>query len=284
MGQQIDYQDVFSTLVCDTPVPYYDMGISCGLPNEMGDVPPEMMLVPGILTMGLNVSMVKARGDSMIGIGIHDGDMLMVESTSRFNNEDVVAAVLDGEIMLKTYYMDEQGRHWLVPANDRYKATLLKEEMNVRFLGRLMWHFNKPHDTMRNIRATIARSEEDTPTPLPLKGESEYSHAYFSLQAVKEESSNEPTGALASAQAKEYWKRLRRHGFVDEDCQLMPGITRKQAMYIADVMSDKLGLRSKWKPFQTLWGISNLAQEKWACRQTGTLPSRYEEIDDILED
>ena len=284
MGQQIDYQDVFSTLVCDTPVPYYDMGISCGLPNEMGDVPPEMMLVPGILTMGLNVSMVKARGDSMIGIGIHDGDMLMVETTSHFNNEDVVAAVLDGEIMLKTYYMDEQGRHWLVPANDRYKATLLKEEMNVRFIGRLMWHFNKPHDTTRNIRATIARSEEDTPTPLPLKRESEYSHAYFSLQAVKEESSSALTGALASAQAKEYWKRLRRHGFVDEDCQLMPDVTRKQAMYIADVMSDKLGLRSKWKPFQTLWGISNLAQEKWACRQTGTLPSRYEEIDDILED
>ncbi len=77
MGQQIDYQDIFSTLVCDTPVPYYDMGISCGLPNEMGDVPPEMMLVPGILTMGLNVSMVKARGDSMIGVGIHDGDLLM---------------------------------------------------------------------------------------------------------------------------------------------------------------------------------------------------------------
>lgn len=54
MGQQIDYQEVFSTLVCDTPVPYYDMGISCGLPNEMGDVPPEMMLVPGFLTMGGN--------------------------------------------------------------------------------------------------------------------------------------------------------------------------------------------------------------------------------------
>ena len=160
MGQQIDFQDVFSTLVCDTPVPYYDMGISCGLPNEMGDVPPEMMLVPGILTMGLNVSMVKARGDSMIGVGIHDGDLLMVESTSHFNNGEVVAAVLDGEEMLKTYYMDEQGRHWLVPANEHYKATLLKEEMNVRFLGRLMWHFNKPHDTMRNIHAAIARSEK----------------------------------------------------------------------------------------------------------------------------
>jgi hypothetical protein len=25
-------------MACDTLVPYYDMGISCGLPNEMGDI------------------------------------------------------------------------------------------------------------------------------------------------------------------------------------------------------------------------------------------------------
>jgi hypothetical protein len=57
------------------------MGISCGLPNEMGDIPPELMAVPGVLTMGLNVTFVRAMGDSMIGVNIHDGDLLMVEST-----------------------------------------------------------------------------------------------------------------------------------------------------------------------------------------------------------
>ena len=45
-------------LVCDTPVPFYEMGISCGLPSEIGDIPPEMMLVAGMLTMGRTVSFV----------------------------------------------------------------------------------------------------------------------------------------------------------------------------------------------------------------------------------
>ena len=81
-----------------------------------------------------------------------------------------------------------------------------------------------------------------------------------------------------------YWKRLQQKGFVDERCQLKPETTRKQAMYIAEVFAERLGIGSKWKTFERLWGISNLAQEKWDFQQTGTLPSRSKEIDRIFED
>lgn len=145
-------------LLCDTPVPFYDMGISCGLPSEMGDIPPEMMMVPGMLSMGRSVSIVIADGDSMIGVNIHDGDMLMVENTSHINNQDIVAVYVDGQELLKTYYMDEQGRHWLVPSNERYDAILLTEEMDVKFVGRMIWNLQKDvHDTTRNIRQSIER-------------------------------------------------------------------------------------------------------------------------------
>ena len=60
--------------------------------------------------------------------------------------------------------------------------------------------------------------------------------------------------------------------------------TRKQAMYIAESFAEKLGLRSKWKLFQEFWGINGLAQEKWDMQQTGTMPSRYKEIDEIFKD
>lgn len=144
---------------CDTPVPYYDMGISCGLPTEMGDIPPEMVMVPGMLTMGLDVAFARAQGDSMIGVGIHDGDLLMLERTCHFNNQDIVAARIDGAEMLKSYYMDEHGRHWLVPSNDRYDALLLTEEMDVKFAGRMVWNFRKDvHETTRNIRQSIERA------------------------------------------------------------------------------------------------------------------------------
>ena len=115
MRSNCEILELGKEMACDTLVPYYDMGISCGLPNEMGDIPPELMAVPGVLTMGLNVTFVRAMGDSMIGVNIHDGDLLMVESTSRFRNQDIVAVKVDGEELLKSYYMDECGRHWLGP-------------------------------------------------------------------------------------------------------------------------------------------------------------------------
>ena len=92
------------------------------------------------------------------------------------------------------------------------------------------------------------------------------------------------TGKLASEEAMRYWKRLQQKGFVDECCQLKQDTTRKQAMYIAEVFAERLGIGSKWKTFERLWGISNLAQEKWDFQQTGTLPSRSKEIDRIFED
>lgn len=92
------------------------------------------------------------------------------------------------------------------------------------------------------------------------------------------------TGPLASDEAKKYWQRLQQAGFVDSNCKLLQGTTRQQAMYIAEAFAEKLNLKTKWKPFQDLWGINNLAQEKWDMQQNGTLPSRYQEIDKIFKD
>ena len=89
---------------------------------------------------------------------------------------------------------------------------------------------------------------------------------------------------LTSPAAMKYWKRLEEQGFVGHDCQLLPETSRRQAMYIADLFSDKLGLKAKWKPFETLWGISNLAQEKYKMQETGSMPKRYRDIDKVFTD
>ena len=103
------------------------------------------------------------------------------------------------------------------------------------------------------------------------------------VQTVGEDSSLLPD-VLATGLAMKYWRRLQQAGFVDEHDQLSPTTTRKQAMYIADVFSDKLQMRSKWKPFQELWHINNLAQEKWEMQETGKSPARSEDIDRIFDD
>ena len=89
---------------------------------------------------------------------------------------------------------------------------------------------------------------------------------------------------LESDEAKKYWLRLEEAGFTDAKHALMPETTRKQAMYIAELFAEKIGIKSKWKTFEQLWGISNLAQEKWDMQETGSTPSRSKEIEKIFED
>ena len=87
---------------------------------------------------------------------------------------------------------------------------------------------------------------------------------------------------LSSDKAEGYWQRLEEKGFVDRAHRLLPSTTRQQAMYIAEAFAEKLRLKAKWKPFENLWGIKNLAQEKWSFLETGNAISRSEEIDEIF--
>lgn len=88
--------------------------------------------------------------------------------------------------------------------------------------------------------------------------------------------------SLATPQAMKYWRRLQACQFVDEEFRLCPEVSRKQAMYIADVFSELLNLPVKWKPFELLWNKSNLAQEKWSMQETGKPPTRADEIDELF--
>ena len=101
---------------------------------------------------------------------------------------------------------------------------------------------------------------------------------------VNGEDASKMDEVLASDEAKKYWQRLIDYRFVDDDYHLLPETTRKQAMYIAEAFAEKMRMTSKWKPFERLWGIKNLAQEKWDFQQTGTFPTRYKEIDKIFAD
>ena len=89
---------------------------------------------------------------------------------------------------------------------------------------------------------------------------------------------------LLTAEAQVLWQRLRDAGFIVADgYALAEGISANQAAYIADRMAERLHIKKKWKLFQQLWGISNLAQLAGTWQQTGKLPPRSSEIDKIMK-
>ena len=99
-----------------------------------------------------------------------------------------------------------------------------------------------------------------------------------------QENEREEDDLLSTDTAVAYWRLLRKEHFVDENNQLLPETSRKQAMCIAEAFAEKLNLKAKWKTFEQHWGIRNLAQEKWDIQQTGLLPPRYKLIQSIFED
>lgn len=89
---------------------------------------------------------------------------------------------------------------------------------------------------------------------------------------------------LATPEAEELWQRLRQAGFIQlGGYGLSNGVSANQATYIASCMADCLHITPKWKPFQALWGIRNMAQMAGAWAQTGKLPPRAKDIDRALK-
>ena len=156
MGSSYNIWQMSEDMACYTPVPYYRTRVSCGLPNEFGDVPAEEILVPSILLSNLKVYVVDAGGDSMEGARIFDGDPLLIEKTRHYDIGNIVLAVVDGEQLVKTYYVDDMGRQWLVPANSKYDPLLLTDEMDVKFLGRVKCNLRAPQDALGNVRRFVS--------------------------------------------------------------------------------------------------------------------------------
>lgn len=63
---------------------------------------------------------LKVRGDSMINAGIYEDDLLVVNSTNRAKNKDIVVALIDDEVTVKRLIL--KGKHpYLKAENPAYQ-------------------------------------------------------------------------------------------------------------------------------------------------------------------
>ena len=124
---------------CDTPVPCYEASVQAGLPTDPGDISlGEQLMMAQNVSKGSLTFCVHVSGQSMKDADILDGDQVEVLSGVPVKDGDIVIAEIDKEYTLKSFYVDEQDNKWLVPANTAFKPILLTEEMEVRFLGKVV--------------------------------------------------------------------------------------------------------------------------------------------------
>ncbi|MBP5639750.1 MAG: translesion error-prone DNA polymerase V autoproteolytic subunit [Victivallales bacterium] len=64
---------------------------------------------------------VRVQGDSMIGAGIHSGDILVVDKSLDAKDGSIVIAELEGDFLVKQFCRRKDGSAWLVPTNPRFQ-------------------------------------------------------------------------------------------------------------------------------------------------------------------
>ena len=91
-------------------------------------MPDEYFALPANLVhSGKEIFTLKVSGESMINVGIYDGDILIVERCNTARNGETVVAMNDNnEVTVKTFYK-EDGYFRLQPENDTMEPIILKE-------------------------------------------------------------------------------------------------------------------------------------------------------------
>ncbi len=84
-----------------------------------------------------NLFMLDVRGESMINVGIYDGDKIIVKQTTTAQDGDIVVALVEDSATVKTYYKEDD-RYRLQPENDEMEPIYVNE---VIILGKVIGLF-----------------------------------------------------------------------------------------------------------------------------------------------
>ena len=95
--------------------------------------------IPAELLPNSQTFMLRIKGNSMINVGIFDGDQVIVEQTSTADNGDIIVALIDDSATVKRFYK-EDGHYRLQPENDEMDPIIVSE-LNV--LGKVIALFRR---------------------------------------------------------------------------------------------------------------------------------------------
>ena len=117
------------------PLPLYAARVAAGFPSPADDyIEGKLDLNQHLVKHPAATFFVRVEGDSMIGAGIHSGDILVVDRSLRPRHGKIVIAVLDGELTVKRLEQ-RNGILRLLPENNSYPIVEITDAMDFTIWG-----------------------------------------------------------------------------------------------------------------------------------------------------
>jgi repressor LexA len=118
--------------------------IAAGTPALLRDHVREVYELDRKLVSSADAFMLEVKGDSMVGVGIDDGDLIVVEPVgeSDVRDGDIVAVRVDGDSAVKRFF-GSNGDVILESANPAYAPIRVREHEDFTILGRVAGLFRR---------------------------------------------------------------------------------------------------------------------------------------------
>ena len=107
---------------------FIDTGISAGFPSPADDFKETRISLDEELITNKEANFfAKVNGQSMIGAGLDDNDLLVIDRSLEPENNKIAVCFLDGEFTVKRLKV-KNGEVWLQPENPNYPIIKITEE------------------------------------------------------------------------------------------------------------------------------------------------------------
>ena len=110
--------------------------IAAGTPILAAEHVEDVLPLPTELVGDGPVFLLEVKGDSMIGAGIHEGDLVAVKSQPDANDGEIVAALIDGEEATVKRLRRQAGKVILISENPDYPPMEFSE--GVELIGKVV--------------------------------------------------------------------------------------------------------------------------------------------------
>lgn len=116
-------------------IPLFSHKVAAGFPSPADDyIAGRLSLDEHLIQHQDSTFFVRAKGNSMFGAGIFDGDLLVVDKSLNPVSGDIVIAVVDGDLTVKR--LIKRGETvTLKPENPRYKEIEFKDGQELQVWG-----------------------------------------------------------------------------------------------------------------------------------------------------
>lgn len=107
---------------------YADSGISAGFPSPADDFKEQRISLDKTLVKNREATFfARVSGQSMIGAGLEDKDLLVIDRSLEPEHDKIAVCFLDGEFTVKRLKVTKDGV-WLQPENPDYQPIKITEE------------------------------------------------------------------------------------------------------------------------------------------------------------